>query len=190
MKLKVSLFLILAVASAGCVDIPDFDDTPKIYYNGIDQYTETDTVSGKVQKTEYVTITVDFEDGDGDLGASAEDLNSKDTTNNSFVKRYEKVPGWGLPANYELVTMRMNKDSSWSETVLPGDTFKFFPILKPDGKPGPIKGKLDLVVNYRYLTSAVLSKLRFKVRIIDRAFHISNQIEIPVIDAVTVPVYE
>lgn len=182
MKLKVSLFLILAVASAGCVDIPDFDDTPKIYYNGVDQYTETDTVSGKVQKTEFVTITIDFEDGDGDLGASADDVNDS-----TFVERYEKVAGWGLPANYELVTMRMNKDSSWSEAVLPGDTFKFFPVLKPDGKPGPIKGKLDLVVRYLYSDRSVLAKVKFKVRIIDRKFHISNQT--PETDIVTVPVF-
>ncbi|WAC09387.1 hypothetical protein [Dyadobacter pollutisoli] len=183
MKLKVSLFLILAVASAGCVDIPDFDDTPKIYYNGIDQYTETDTVSNVEQKTEYVTITIDFEDGDGDLGASADDVNDS-----TFWQKYEKVPGWGMPANYQLVTMRMNKDSSWSETVLPGDTFKFFPVLKPDGKPGPIKGKLDLVIPFRYLKSAVLTKIKFKVRIIDRAFHISNQT--PETDIVTVPVLQ
>jgi hypothetical protein len=183
MKLKVSLFLILAVASAGCVDIPDFDDTPKIYYNGIDQYTGTDTVSGRVQETEFVTITIDFEDGDGDLGASADDVN--DTT---FAPKYERVAGWGLPANYELVTMRMNKDSSWSESVLSGDRFKFFPVLKPDGKPGPIKGKLDLIVRFFYSDRAVLAKVKFKVRIIDRAFHISNQT--PETDIVTVPVLQ
>ena len=183
MKLKVSLFLLFAVSMAGCVDIPNFDETPRIYYNGIDQYTETDTVSGKLQRTEMVTITVDFEDGDGDLGASSEDVQKTD-----FTSAYKNVPGWGMPANYELVTMIQNRDSSWSETVMEGDSFKFFPLLKPDGKAGPIKGKLDLKIPFRYLDNAVLTKVKFKVRIIDRAFHISNQLDPPT-DEVTVPVY-
>jgi hypothetical protein len=184
MKLKVSLFLFLAVWSAGCVDIPDFGDTPVIYFNGITQDIQIDTVSGREQKTEVVTVTLDFEDGDGDLGASSDDVQKTD-----FTSAYEKVPGWGVPANYELITMVQNKDSSWSERIMEGDSFKFFPLLKPDGKPGPIKGKLDLKIPFRYLGSAVPTKVRFKVRIIDRAFHISNQLEIKEEDAVTVPVY-
>lgn len=181
MKLKVSLFIILAAAAFSCVDIPDFDDTPKIYYNGIDQTTVTDTVSGKEQKTELVTLTINFEDGDGDLGASADDIQDS-----VFTGRYQDVPGWNLEANYELITMIKNKDSTWTEAILPGDSFKFFPLLKVDGKSGPIKGKLDLNARFSYLNSAVPTKVKFKVRIIDRAFRISNQIET---DEVTVPVW-
>ena len=182
MQLKVSLFIILAAGAIGCVDIPDFSDTPTIYYNGIDQYTQVDTLAnGTVQRNEKVTITIDFEDGDGDLGASADDI--QDSTN--FRSRYLTMPGWGLEANYELVTMRMNRDSTWSESILPGDRFKWFPLLKPDGKAGPIKGKLDLYVDFRYGNSSVMTPIKFKVRIIDRNFHISNQT--PETDVVIVP---
>lgn len=182
MKLKVSLFILLAVAAAGCVDIPDFSDTPKIYYNGISQETRTDTVLGIPQETEVVTVTIDFEDGDGDLGAS--NVEVQDTVN--FTSRYRNVPGWNLEGNYELVTLIQQKDSSWAESILDGDKFKFFPLLKTDGKAGPIKGKLDLNARYRRLNSATPTKLKFKVRIIDRAFHISNQIET---DPVSVPLW-
>ena len=68
MKLKILLFLITAVGLASCVDIPDFDDTPRIFYNSIDTQTELDENGKKVQ--ENITVTIDFEDGDGDLGAS------------------------------------------------------------------------------------------------------------------------
>lgn len=184
MKLKVSLFILLAVGSAGCVDIPDFSDTPKIYYNGISQETRIDSILGIPQETEVVTLTIDFEDGDGDLGASSAEV--QDTTN--FTKSYLKVPGWNLEANYELVTMTQNKDSTWTEAILPGDRFKFFPLLKTDGKSGPIKGKLDLNARFRRLNTAVPTKMKFKVRIIDRAFHISNQT--PESDIVSVPLWK
>ncbi|WP_426295775.1 hypothetical protein ACN9ML_14765 [Dyadobacter endophyticus] len=183
MKLKVSLFILLAAASTGCVDIPDFSDTPTIYYNGISQETRMDSVLGVPQETEVVTITIDFEDGDGDLGAS--NANVQDST---FTRKYRNVPGWNLEGNYELVTMTQNKDSTWSEAVLPGDRFKFFPLLKTDGKSGPIKGKLDLNARFRRLGTAVPTKMKFKIRIIDRAFHISNQtVET---DVVSVPLWK
>ncbi|MGV3602513.1 MAG: hypothetical protein ACO1N1_14975 [Dyadobacter fermentans] len=183
MKLKVSLFILLAAVSAGCVDIPDFSDTPKIYYNGISQEVRVDTILGVPQEAEVVTVTIDFEDGDGDLGASSAEV--QDSTN--FTKKYKEVPGWGLEANYELVTMIQQRDSSWTESVLQGDRNKFFPLLKTDGKAGPIKGKLDMNARFRRLDTAVPTKIKFKVRIMDRGFRISNQIET---DPVTVKLWQ
>ncbi|MCF0070653.1 hypothetical protein LZD49_09230 [Dyadobacter sp. CY261] len=184
MKLKVSLLIFLvAAALAACVDIPDFSDTPVIFYNGISQDTRIDTVQGTIQETEIVTVTINFEDGDGDLGASVAE--TQDTLN--FTGKYLNVPNWNLEANYELVTMIQQKDSTWSESVLIGDRFKFFPILKTDGKAGPIKGKLDMNARFRKLGTAVPTKIKFKVRIIDRAFRISNQIET---DPVTVRLWQ
>ena len=172
MKLKVSLFVVFAVAAAGCVDIPDFGDTPVIYYNGVDQYTDVDD---RGVKTEYVTITVDFEDGDGDLGVSAEERS--DTV---FTEPYGN---WG---NYELVTARRGTDGKWTESILDADQYKWMPILKPDGKPGPIKGKVDLSTSFPYGGSAVQRWVRFKVRIRDRALHVSNQVPT---DSILVPVF-
>lgn len=142
-----------------------------------------DSVQGVPQETEVVTITIDFEDGDGDLGVS-----SAEVQDSTYTQKYLKVPGWNLEAIYELVTMIQNKDSTWSESILPGDRFKFFPLLKTDGKSGPIKGKLDLNARFRRLNTAVPTKMKFKVRIIDRAFHISNQT--PETDVVSVPLWK
>lgn len=173
MQLKVSLFIILAAGALGCVDIPDFDNTPKIYYNGIDQFTETDSADKKVR--ENVIITIDFEDGDGDLGASADER-----SDSSFVRPYGK---WG---NYELVTARTGSDGKWTESILAEDQYKWMPILKPDGKPGPIKGKLDLNTSFLYGNSTVPVYVRFKVRIRDRALNVSDQIQT---DSIQVPGY-
>jgi len=181
MKLKVSLFILLAVASASCVDIPDFDDTPWIEYNGISQETRVDTINGAPQgETELVTITVDFTDGDGDLGATTAEI--QDTL--VFTKQYKNVPNWNLEANYELVTMIKQKNGSWSEQILDGDKFKWFPRLKLDGKAGPIKGKLDLNTRFRKTRSTIPTTVKFKVRIMDRAFRASRQVET---DTIVVP---
>jgi hypothetical protein len=181
MKLKVSLFILLAVASAGCVDIPDFSDTPVIYYNGISQDTQIDSVNGAPSgETEIVTITVDFEDGDGDLGATNAEVQDLAV----FTKQYLNAPNWNLEANYELITMIKRKNGQWSERIMPGDSFKFFPRLKTDGKAGPIKGKLDLNARFRKSRSTVPTTVKYKVRIIDRAFRVSNQV---MTDTVVVP---
>jgi hypothetical protein len=188
MKFKLLAFLLPAVAISSCVDIPDFSDVPTIYYNGITQYTEIDTLEAgtpneRVQENEVVVLTIDFEDKTGDLGLS--DAERQDSLK---VQAYIKVPGWGLPANFELITMRKLPNGSWEEGITVGDRFKFFPILSPDGKPGPIKGKLDLYIDFPKTPSSVLETRRYKVRIIDRAFHISNQVEVSEEDAVVVPV--
>ncbi len=169
MKINVCLFVISAIALASCVDIPDFSNTPKIYYNGIQQYTVYDTAGNKVE--EKVIITIDFEDGDGDIGISSEERG--DTV---------KYKTWG---NYELVTMTKRPDGSWTEAIRSEDAKKFIPILKPDGKPGPIKGKLDLNTTAKYSRSTVPITQKFKVRIRDRAFNVSNQT--PESDTIVVP---
>lgn len=169
MKLNICLFIVSAIALASCVDIPDFSSTPKIYYNGIQQYTVFDTAGNKSE--EKIILTIEFEDGDGDLGVSAEERS--DTI---------KYKDWG---NYELVTMTKQPDGSWTESIRSEDRFKFMPILKTDGKPGPIKGKLDLNTSAKYSRSAVPVTQKFKVRIRDRAMNVSNQT--PESDTVVVP---
>ncbi|SEI60513.1 hypothetical protein SAMN04487995_1611 [Dyadobacter koreensis] len=169
MKWKIYLFFVSSIALASCVDIPDFDNTPKIYYNSIDQSTLTDSSGRKIQ--ENVIVSIDFEDGDGDLGAS--DAERSDSV---------KYRDWG---NYELVTSRL-EGGKWVDRILALDRFKFFPMLKPDGKSGPIKGKLDLNTTFFYSGSATPVWVKFKVRIRDRALRVSNQVPT---DSILVPAF-
>ena len=188
MKPKFSVFLLSAVVFGGCVDIPDFSDTPKIYYNGLSQFTEIDTLdagtpSQSVQRTEIAVLSIRFEDGDGDLGVSTQDLQ-----NPEVAAGYKKVAGWGLAGNYEVVTMTKRPNGTWDERIIAGDSTQMFPVLKTDGKPGPIKGTLDMYIRHPVSNSQVMATRRYKVRIIDRAYRMSNQEEVPEIDAVTVPI--
>jgi hypothetical protein len=180
MKFKLLILFVAGLSLSGCVDIPDFSDTPTIRYSGISQYTEIDTIDGYRQEKEVVVITMNIEDGNGDLGASSEEINTK-----AFTEKYLSAPNWQLEANYELISMTLQADGSWEERILTEDRFKWFQILKLDGKPGPIKAKLDLYTDYAKGNSTVLRTRKFKVRIIDRAFNISNQ---EITDEVVVPV--
>ncbi len=186
MKINICLFLIAVITLSGCMDIPDFSSVPSITYNGISQYTTEYMAGENLQKVEIVTLSVNFEDREGDLGAS-----SDDRQNPLFREAYLKAPNWGHEGNYELVTMALNDDGkTWREYVQSEDEAKFFKDLKPDGKPGPIKGKLELEFRALYSPNGntPMQRRKYKVRIIDRAFHISNTSEPS--DEVLVPIGE
>ena len=174
MKVGNVLLIGFCASITGCLQTPDFDSVPRIEYASIDQSTESDPATNKKLR-ENVIITVTFEDKDGDLGATAEERSDE-----NFKASYGKA------GNYELVTLTKQLDGSWDERILVVDSVMWMPILKPDGKPGPIKGKLDLQVDRAYGNSSVTLEQKFKVRIRDRALHYSNQVET---DIVTVPGY-
>ncbi|MEZ4901101.1 MAG: hypothetical protein R2822_04755 [Spirosomataceae bacterium] len=56
--------------------------------------------------------------------------------------------------------------------------------MKPDRKKGPIEGKLDYAVYFPYSRNAVLSTVKFQIRVRDRALNISNMVET---DTLSVP---
>ena len=155
MKFEILLFFASAIAFTGCVDIPDYEDIPKIYYNGISQSTELDSNGKKIR--ENVTIAIDFEDGNGDLGASAEERSS-----DAFTQLYKKRSGWGYNANYELITAIKQLNGSWTESVLSVDSTKWMPILRPDNKQGAIKGTVDLNSDFVYGNSSVPEQSNLK----------------------------
>ena len=168
--------LLVAVGIAvftGCRKIPKFSETPSIQYKNIRKVTFFS--EDQLIDSDSIILGLHFEDGDGDLGASSEERSDP-----AFTGPYGN---WG---NYELVTARKGANGQWTESILAGDSLKWMPILKPDNKPGPIKGKLDLNTSFLYGNSTVPITLKFKVRIRDRALRVSNQIET---DSVVVPGY-
>jgi len=163
------LIILLCACLVACNKIPDLDPIPKISYSGITQYTVVDSSGRKV--AEKVILSINFEDGDGNLGATSEDREG----------RFKDLP------NYELVTLTKQLDGSWTERIRNEDLPKWMPILKPDGKTGPIRGRLDYNSTYPYGNSTVAVTLKFKVRIKDQAMNESNQIMET--DTVVVPGY-
>lgn len=159
------LFLFLGLFGlVACVDIPDFDDTPRIEFNSITKETGEETTPLGTQIVDKVTVTIDFEDGDGDLGITNAQSEDPIYTNS----------GWG---NYQLLTYVMQPDGSFEEIDLVEDRIMFFPVLKPDGVAGPIKGKLDLHQTRYHTNFSKPTVVKYRVKIRDRAMNVSNEIE-------------
>ncbi len=154
-----------SLSLTGCLDTPKFDNTPSIRFNSVDTLTIFDSFSKT--KADSIVITIDFEDGDGDLGISPTDRS--DTTKlNTLYKQ------WG---NYEITVLEKKKDGTFQ--VRPVSVFEklFFDTLKRDGKAGPIKGKLDFRQTLPASRFAKLTTVKFRIRIRDRAFNVSNSVE-------------
>ena len=145
----------------GCTE-PKFPDTPFIAFKGINSIPRPNKDS--------LVITISFRDGYGDLG-----LGPYDT-----LAPFDQEP---YRYNYHITAYkRLGRDDQGNpnfvpvEFPTPGITFNGrFPILKPDGKPGPIEGDLDYSIpiefpqdftNERYILPG--DTLRFDIYIYDR----------------------
>jgi hypothetical protein len=164
---KVIFTAILTTSVVGCFEMPNYSEVPDIAFNNVDKFTVPDTFSGA--KRDSVIITIDYKDGDGDLG---EDVSGR--TN----KKYDV---WG---NYELKTLRLNDNKVFEEIPQLSTNIIFFPVLKPDRKKGPIEGKLDYSLYFPYTRSSKLAVVKFRIKIRDRAMNLSNVIET---DTISVP---
>ncbi len=174
MKIEILSACILALTLFGCDPTPDFNTIPSISYNSIESETELDANGKKIR--ENVTISINFEDGDGNLGATESEIND-------YANFRPPYGNWG---NYELITSRL-ENNKWVDRIMTTDSIKFFPLLKVDGKTGPIKGKLDLHTTAFYANNTKQVLFKFKVRIRDRSLHVSNQV---VTDSLYLPYYQ
>lgn len=157
------LFLVLALLSAGigfysCTPEPHFDNVPVITFESISKNTKLD---GFGNKTDSLVIAVKFQDGDGDLGVSStlkEDSLLYKTTYNYLVRTFRQVKG----APVEI-----------SQTISNSGNF---PRLRDDNKIGPIEGTLSRAILIYPGTVPKNDTLSFKIKIMDRARNVSNEI--------------
>jgi len=161
-----TIFLFTA-ATTGCFTPPSYSNVPEIVFNSMTKFEVIEPFSKA--KQDSVVVTIDFKDGDGDLGESTTNRNDPKYTN------------WG---NYELLTFRKTTGNQYQEVVLAANAKLFFPVLKPDRKKGPIEGKLDYAVYFPYSRNAKLTTVKFRIRVRDRALNVSNVVES---DTISVP---
>lgn len=155
----------LLASTVACVETPNFPNTPTISFNGITKFTVQDSFS----KRDSVVITIDFQDGDGDLGETAE---GRDTV---------RYAGWG---NYELKTFRWKGGKNFEEVVLAANSRLFLPKLRTAGGKGPIEGTLDYSNFFPYSNRTRMAVVKFRIRVRDHALNESNVIET---DTISVP---
>lgn len=162
LHVKLLLFAGFLLALNACQHPPDYDVKPHLEFKTVEKWS---SLENGVKKDSLILVTR-FEDGDGDLGLSNEDIaqppfNQGKNNINYFVDIYIK------------------KNNTFQLLQLPtGFTFngRFF-RLAPDGRVGPIEGDLRYSIVVRenpLITSGDV--LKFHVRVRDRALRESNTV--------------
>ena len=166
--------VVLSTAITACFVEPNYSDTPEIRYLSVSRLTlEAGTGVGR-PKRDSVIVTINFQDGSGDLGE-----NTQDTTRQRLVFGKET---WG---NYEIKTLQYTGPNKFEEIPLAVLSKLYFPRLTKEGQRGAVEGVLDFSQIFPYQRNFRLVPVKFQVRIRDRALNISNIIET---DTLSVPV--
>lgn len=171
----------LLVMLASCLEPPDFSNVPVISPLPFEHtiLSTQDRLGNRVTRDSVVFQTA-FQDGDGDLGITADEFAGKGDPRlkglNNYVVRVLRKTGPGRN-DYREVFPTVSYSS-------------FFPILKPDGKRGPIEGTLRFSQTfYDIANTRRKDTLKFQIKILDRALNESNTIETDTV-IVFPPVYK
>lgn len=167
---------VMSVVTIACKKPPEFPTTPEISFVSISKtIVFEDQGPNEVVKSDSVTISIYFKDGNGDLGS----INA--SNENYFCKVYLKQ---GNEFNVLLDSTRYDSLTK-KQIVIPLTKNGTYPPLNPDGRLGPIEGTLNFSPSLRLL--AVLPNLnkytlKFEVYILDNAGNKSNTVETSPID--------
>jgi len=163
------LFQILSAAwlIAGCQTIPEYPVKPSISFGSV-SFKETPT-------SDTIFLTINYKDGDGDLGLSAEDRKLPAYADSITVNDKKEL-------NYNafnIFPILLKKNGEKYDTILLNGYNGIFPRLRKGDVGGPIEGSiLYKITSYNfYNEDSSIAKIR--VRIQDRALHKSNSIETP-----------
>ena len=175
---------LVSLAGAGlssCLSPPDYPIEPAIDFK--DLRVVHVPAGGGLTATDTLKFSVDFRDGDGDLGLSDDDI--KVAPWNSTTGGHNNR---GYAFNYFIQPFVKNANGQFVRFVNPPPFGKvgeydgrFLRLDRADAKPAPLKGTL----NYRLplsLDGAIFfpgQVLRFEISILDRGLHESNKITTP-----------
>ncbi|SKC57638.1 hypothetical protein [Ohtaekwangia koreensis] len=73
------LFGVLVVVASSCFDPPEYPNQPSIDFEGLEFYAEADAIDSLV-------LSINFKDGDGDLGLSSDDISFPYHPRNYFLE--------------------------------------------------------------------------------------------------------
>jgi hypothetical protein len=180
MKKIALLSVCVGMSVLGCISEPTFSPTPAISFKEIRKFKLAGGGGVGQGDRDSVVISIDFQDGDGDMGFNP---NSADTL--LLPRNLRRVP------NYEL--QWLYRQNGVFRPINVGNSFSkfFYPNLRPDNRQGPIEGTLDYSVSFVYglvpdsLVRAFRPRrfsyrrdtLKFQIQILDRAQNRSNVIE-------------
>ena len=157
-------FLLTALLSCGKEEA-GISNVPNIAFESVELVKNVD------QKDSVVRITFSFKDGDGDIG-----LGDTDT-----------IPPFNRASEYwqnAAVTILHQVGGNFEELLNPGTNEPFdlpserIPRITPEGKNKTISGKISIHMPANPLNTQP-QKVKYQIRLIDRALNISNMVETP-----------
>jgi hypothetical protein len=158
-------FLALLATVFACNKPPVYPVEPNIKFKEIQSY----PVFNQGTRKDSLVIVTRFEDGDGDLGLTAEEVKSPpyNQGNNDL--------------NYLVETFVKKQGSASFEKIdLPATSGRFF-HLSPDHRVGPLEGDLRYsgikIPAQNIFNLKAGDQIKFRVQIRDRALHASNLVE-------------
>ena len=172
MKNKTLFISSVCLSMFACTGEPDFSFIPEIGFNNVRVLTVTSQGLLGVAKKDSVIMTVNFQDGDGDLGFTpAELITLKKTTGDSLQTFVVDIY---VQRNGKFVR-------SFPKEKFGGN----FPIrFKQGSKPGPIEGTVDYSATFEYnvfqgipFLKGKSDTIKFAIQIKDRALNKSNVVE-------------
>jgi hypothetical protein len=166
---SVVLLLLAGLGVSSCLTPPDYPETPEIGFKSISKQ----RLDNRFGVYDTVIVTVSFKDGDGDLGLNNDDtappFNELDA--NQQPNKYYN--------NYFFQPQLQTAPGQFEDTNIGFGYNSRYPRLSPSdqgGREEPLKGDLSFGLNFFQGTFAPGSVVRFKVKILDRKLHESNEV--------------
>ncbi len=172
-----ALLCLTGASLTSCFNAPDYPIEPAIDFK--DLKVGRFRPGGRLTGVDTLKFSLDFRDGDGDLGLSDDDIkvapwntdtgghNNRGYSYNYFIQPFKKDPISG----------------QFVQFVNPGGLVgeydgRFLRLDKADAKPAPLKGVLTykLPINLDGAPFFPKDVLRFEISILDRGLHESNKI--------------
>lgn len=168
------LLISFLAALSGCFGKPNFSDTPSISYRSMA------FIEGGDFKQDTIAITINYRDGNGDLGLNSADTNAP----------YQRLLGnGGFNPDYFNITVdcfqrkangRIDSIPMPSLSSIDGTFYGRFPRIRPE-KSGALEGTLRYDLKSFYFFDDTVSEVCFKLQIQDRSLNKSERIITPFI---------
>lgn len=162
-------FLLIAVMSCTIDDGTDLPEEPRISWK--EWELEQDSIDGQLRQ--FIYVTFEYEDGNGDVGVRNFEENT-DSIPDLYVDYFELREGkfTKIPACIGCDTLAYTY---------------FMPNLTPTGNNKAIRGEMRIKINARDVPRDTLKTVQYKIYLFDRARNRSNIITSPEIEYQTPP---
>ncbi|RYE88966.1 MAG: hypothetical protein EOO37_05875 [Cytophagaceae bacterium] len=159
----------------GCLSAPSYPNTPSIAFESIRRERFTPTPGALPIDSIYVTIS--FQDGDGDLGLTADEAKTTPYSNkyygaNFFATSFVKRATTNVYDSLKTVRPDLNLSKAYQ--------YERFGHVSTttDSRKAPLKGTLTRSYGFIYGSPFLpTQEIKFRISIYDRALNQSNEIE-------------